>query len=59
METNLQITNEVCIWQVGENTNRAFEFRHDIYFSIGKRNFKIDAYGMKLFGIIDLPYFYN
>ena len=59
METNLQFTNEICVWQVAENTHRGFEFRLDFHFSIGKRNFKIDAYGLKLFGIMDLPYFYN
>ena len=57
--TEIEITDEVNVWQVIAVDGNAFEFRQDIYFSIGKRNFKIDVLGLRHFDFLSNPIIYN
>lgn len=63
METNLEITSTVNVWQVVVADGNAVEFRQDIEFtvqtSVEYRRFRTDVYGIRHFDFLEFPIFYN
>lgn len=55
----VRITNEINVWQVAMISGNGFEFRQDVFFSVGKRNFKCDYYGLRHFDFLSNPIIYN